>query len=455
MKYPFLKKNIVIVSGHSAWGIYDLNKGVFHRVNIEAGHLMQSIRGLKKMDDFSGSEQKFISRAISAGLIALQEKPLDQETTKLQDVLRPTRPVRFAWIEITSKCNQKCEHCFLGSDLNRFAHVSTQTILNHLDTLSEIGARQVVISGGEPTVHPDIIPILRHTRDQKFRASLLSNASSPKFSVIISELVDSEIVVKVPFLGWGDSHDQMTGLSGSFERTRKNVIKLVEAGVRVELGSTVTAINHRCIPLIRDFANSLRIPLEVSPIYSVGYAKNNAKLFESIRQEDIIKVCREDKASSRPVPRTYPRNLKHKYDPDPIDYDAVNLRDYLTEHHECGQKIIAILSSGHVTPCLMLRDEKYSLGRIGEYSLRDILGHKSDHAGRFSELMHLKNIPGCSGCEARFICKAGACMASSVAHLGTIHARNPMYQRCYYLNDVGRREVGLEPIEIQQVQHAK
>jgi radical SAM protein with 4Fe4S-binding SPASM domain len=438
--FPFLREKIVLVKGYQAYGIYDLNQGLFHRINLEAGELLRSLNGTRSLREFDEDERNFISQTIDMRLVEFAEFAGERNQTDLSKVLRKVRPVRFAWVEITSKCNQLCAHCFLGDDLNHYPHVSKDLIFEHFETLSRSGARQLIISGGEPTVHPDFLEILDRAATYPFRISLLSNASRSGYVKFVSSLLKYEVTVKIPILGWQTSHDKMTGVKGSFERTIHNIQMLIDAGVKVELGTTVTGINFEDISKIREFANSLRVPLEVSPVYAIGYAKKNASEVLGIKQDQIIKVCQEDKATSRPVVRTYPPSSRRQHEMELTDYDAVNLKDYLTEHHECGQKIIAILSNGEVTPCLMLREKKYSLGSTSKYSLQEILERKSDRAREFDEMMSLRDIPGCSGCEARFVCKAGGCPASAVAYAGSLQLKNPMFARCYYAGEATRSE---------------
>lgn len=432
--FPYLREKVVLVPGHEAVGVYDLNCGKFHRLNIEAGELLRLLDGQRSIEEYALEEREFIGEAIELGIVFWQNHPETKRQTQLEEVLRKTRPVRFAWIELTSKCNQVCAHCFLGDELNRYPHVPKENIFAYFKTLSDVGARQIILSGGEPTVHPDFLQILQVAARYQFRISLLTNASHRNFQAIIPALQENEVTVKVPILGWGRTHDEMTGLPGSFERTIKNIQLLWEAGIRLELGTTVTAINFQSISKIREYANSLELPLEVSPVYAIGYAQKNKNRVLEVEENKIIEACRKDKLQQPSKVRSYPPERRKQYASDKTDYEAVNLRDYLTEHQECGQKIIAILSSGEVTPCLMLRHQKFSLGSTKKFSLEEILARKSDRSKEFDELFSLKNIPGCEGCEARFICKAGGCPASSFAALGSVQLKNPHFKRCYYLN---------------------
>lgn len=434
------------VEGPQAFGIYDLNLGRFYRVNVNAGKLLQELNGLRPMQHFSEEENRFLNKAKELSLVECQRAPTRHDPTPLQAVLRKYKPVRFAWIEITSKCNQKCLHCFLGDDLNAYAHKPIEKIQRYISVLVEAGTQEIVISGGEPTLHPKIREVLEYATQFPIRVSLLSAASTRRITDLAECLARNYVNVKIPLLGWEKTHDTMTGLAGGFEKTIQNILFLKKGGVPLELGTTVTAINWQDIPKIRAFANEHQLSLKVSPVYRLGFARKNEAELLSIGMQKIISVCKEDKPAAANQAPYKPQPTRPLPKPLQEDYAAVDLKGYLTTQHECGQKIIAILSNDLVTPCLLLRDSKFSIGSTQEHDLAQILA--SDFKGResFDDLMSLQHIPGCNKCEARFVCKAGGCPATSVAMNGTVHTKNPLYGKCYYVNSKTRQEAGLSPL---------
>jgi radical SAM protein with 4Fe4S-binding SPASM domain len=239
----------------------------------------------------------------------------------------------------------------------------------------------------------------------------------------------------------------MTAVRGCFERTICAINYLREQGVTLQLGTTVTSINHADLPRIKEFAEGLGLPLEVSPIYAVGWARKNQSELLPLPMSDIVAACKEHSVT-RPArtPLIQITRRRETYAPDPVDYEAVDLRDFLTEHHECGQKIVAILANGTVTPCLMLRDEQLALGSLQRNTLSEILSGQTAERPRFDALMQLAAVPECNGCEARYVCKAGGCSASAYALTGSVQRKNPLYDRCYYAKAETRREMGLELI---------
>jgi radical SAM protein with 4Fe4S-binding SPASM domain len=443
--YPYLKSKIVIVKGPGASGLYDLNEGSFQRLNHFAGDVLSNLTGERLWDSFDSDSRVFLESCVQAGFVAKQPYPMAHAPTPLSEVIREIRPVRFAWIELTSKCNQLCRHCFLGDDLNAHPPYSATEVYSMLSDLDRAGARQIIFSGGEPLAHPQFAEILEHAGSRyRFKLSVLTNGSHPKLLSVITSLIAYEVTVKIPILGWGDSHDQMAGLKGGFAKTIGAIKALKSAGVSVQLGTTVTSINHEDIPSIRRFADEHNLPLEVSPLYAVGYAKRNEnEMYAHISQAEIVSTCTRDKEHQQLMQlKAQPLQsmVTRRFAMDPTDYDSVNLKDYLTAHSECGQKIIAILSSREVTPCLLLREKSHSIGSLSRYSLSEILSHVTENAPAFDELMKLENVPGCNKCEARFVCKAGGCPASANAFSGSVQVKNPLFTECYYTNPVTRAE---------------
>lgn len=101
----------------------------------------------------------------------------------------------LALIEINESCNLRCPVCFADSSP---AHTGMRTLAEveaMLDTLvaSEGTPDLLQISGGEPTIHPDIIEILRRARQRPIRHVMLNTngvriANEPAFVEALATL---------------------------------------------------------------------------------------------------------------------------------------------------------------------------------------------------------------------------------------------------------------------------
>jgi 7,8-dihydro-6-hydroxymethylpterin dimethyltransferase len=101
----------------------------------------------------------------------------------------------LALIEINEDCNLACPVCFADSSPHRTRQRSLAEIDAMLDTLvaSEGEPDLLQISGGEPTIHPEILEILRRAKRRPIRHLMLNTngikiANDPDFVARLAEL---------------------------------------------------------------------------------------------------------------------------------------------------------------------------------------------------------------------------------------------------------------------------
>lgn len=432
--YPYLREKVIIVEGKTSDGIYDLNSGVFHRINKKASELLKKLDGTIEIGKFTYEEQGFIKNAINKKIVKNQKTRCRHSMTTLEEGIRHSRPLRFAWLEITSKCNQNCLHCFMGKDLNAFEPYRLDDICIFIKTMHTLGISQLILTGGEPTLHPEFKEILEYAALFDINLTLLTNGTTPYIHDFIPLFRKYGVRSKLSILGWKDSHDIMVGMPGAFDKLMRTIDIYIEEKAPIELGMTICSINYQDVATVREYANQKRIRLEMSPIYPLGKAKDNQEILFKHPLRNFIKVCQKDKL------RTIENTLKFEHSnriTKPInktDYEAVDLTGYLTDSFECGQKIIAILSNGKITPCLLLRESEFWIGDVKEEEIAAILDYDNPKREKYNKQMKLSNINECSGCEALYVCKGGGCPAITYAITEKINDKNPYYSKCYYKN---------------------
>jgi len=101
----------------------------------------------------------------------------------------------LALIEVNDECNLTCPVCFAESSPQRTTHKSLAEIERMLDTLveSEGFPDLVQISGGEPTIHPQIVEILKLAKSKPIRHIMLNTngiriARDPAFVAALAAL---------------------------------------------------------------------------------------------------------------------------------------------------------------------------------------------------------------------------------------------------------------------------
>ena len=71
------------------------------------------------------------------------------------------------------RCNLACTYC---NEFDSFSPpVPTSVMLRRIDRLAELGTTIITLSGGEPTLHPDLDAIIRRIRDRGAIATIITN----------------------------------------------------------------------------------------------------------------------------------------------------------------------------------------------------------------------------------------------------------------------------------------
>ena len=76
------------------------------------------------------------------------------------------RNIHYLRISLTDKCNMRCVYC-MSEDMvfrPKAELMSTDEILRLVAIFARLGADKIRLTGGEPTIHPDLIPIVRGIR---------------------------------------------------------------------------------------------------------------------------------------------------------------------------------------------------------------------------------------------------------------------------------------------------
>lgn len=180
--------------------------------------------------------------------------------------IHDTPEMRFFWLEITTHCPHQCRHCYLGDRLNH-GHAFLPTVITALANAKEWTPTEVVITGGEPTMHPHFLTILHHSLDTAPRVRVLTNGWTQREDVV-QALTHPRVSVEIPLLGMETVHDEMTQTPRSYARIRHTLTRYIEAGVRVTLTTTLTRQTLPELPALRSLADKLGVafaPTALSP----------------------------------------------------------------------------------------------------------------------------------------------------------------------------------------------
>ena len=154
-------------------------------------------------------------------------------------------------LRLDTRCNQGCLFCNVGGEAHRDLHLSTDEARRLIDEWVSRGVLRLTISGGEPTLRPDLVTVVRRARAAGMQqVDLQTNAVALCEGPIAYLLAEAGLDGALVSL---HSHvekvsDYLTRAPGTWRRTMWGIRRLHEAGVAVRLVCVITSANMGLLP---------------------------------------------------------------------------------------------------------------------------------------------------------------------------------------------------------------
>ena len=116
----------------------------------------------------------------------------------------------------TKLCNAGCKFCYYRSEGNR-KHAPLNRLINILKTFKEKYEIEFVdITGGEPTIHPQIKDIVKESCEIGIKPTVITNSQRPDVILDIINNGLEDLLISVH--GFEGNHDEVVGIAGAFNK---------------------------------------------------------------------------------------------------------------------------------------------------------------------------------------------------------------------------------------------
>jgi len=153
---------------------------------------------------------------------------------------------KIACTLFTGGCNFKCPFCHNSSLVNLAENpnaISEEEILKYLKTRKGV-IDAVVITGGEPTLHKDLLRVIKAIKDMGFLVKLDTNGTNPE---MVKELVDQNLLnyVAMDIKNSKEKYASTVGLASlDMSKIQKTIDFLMENRVDYEFRTTTIDEYH-------------------------------------------------------------------------------------------------------------------------------------------------------------------------------------------------------------------
>jgi molybdenum cofactor biosynthesis enzyme MoaA len=189
-------------------------------------------------------------------------------------------------IRLMSRCNEKCLFCMVAEEIAGSEDVKFEEAARRIRALPP--GTHVEFFGGEPTVYPRFLDLLRLARRRGHPCSVASNCRafhSARFTAAVADLGPAGVYVRTSL--YGDTaglHDYYTAAAGSFDQTIRGIENLVRAGFRTQVNLVILAENvTRLVPMTR-LVHRLGVPrIKFGNLVGVGSCAAHAVRLSRVR----------------------------------------------------------------------------------------------------------------------------------------------------------------------------
>ena len=355
--------------------------------------ILQSLIGFKKQMELSEEECVLILQRLLSKIDAIDF----YEGVKSQDEEPIEHIVKSLHITTTNDCNLRCKHCYMSAGINGQNYLNLSILTHKILEIERFysSTLDIVVSGGEPLLHPDIEIFLSSIK--KHNVILFSNG------LLISEkniatIVESCDAVQLSMEGISkDAFEMVRGLD-SYDKFCRSLSLLIKNNVKIVLAITVLPNTIEDVQKnLISFIKSLNYKnLEIRLNHEIEMSGNALNNYSELRHDEnieelIIKLV---------------KNLAQLG----ITYESKSERNVKFTNCGIGASLV-FEADGKVYPC-----SKYSV------FYRDISENIIETIKYFDSLNNQTSCSymlRCSDCELKSIC-AGGCKIDNYINNGDL-----------------------------------
>lgn len=296
----------------------------------------------------------FVNLSLKLGIIKeIKEKSMRYET-KLEENLYIPTPL-FMTLELTKKCNLNCWHCYTNAGIQNTKELNLNLLKDMISYAEQTGTLMLQFTGGETFMYSNIDELLEFTLENFSRKIEISTNGTIWNSIIEKILLNKNYSHRVSFQvsidGLEEFHDSFRGMQGSYKKTVSFIKKIKEINPNIFVTVAITLANQEYSDILKlsEVISNLDVDrLRIGVVTDMGRAEGKSLLKWNVNQyhlllHDLFKKYEDKKMQ--------------------IAYET----DDECKNCGAGHKIIAVLSDGSLTPCIMHKKKIGKLSNIDDF----------------------------------------------------------------------------------------
>lgn len=278
-------------------------------------------------------------------------------TAEIAEAVRNGRLLSME-IEFNSTCNFRCLYCYAAENGHRKNELNREQFRDVITQAKELGARKIIVLGGEPMLYAHIFEMLQFIRGLDMDVELFTNGTgiTPETARTLYDLA-VRVVVKMNTFD-EKLQDMLSGKEGAYQQIQLALNNLRQAGYPsadrfMGVSTIICQQNIEELPKLWEWLRDQNIAPYFEMITPQGGARQNTSAIDITTQqaeEFFHKIAELDRTK-----------YGHHWEPRPPLVGGICLRHQFS---------CAVSSEGNVQPCVGVT---IPIGNVRETKLGEIL----------------------------------------------------------------------------------
>ncbi len=414
---------------------YGVSAGII-RVSETEMNVLKRCTGVDEfsISDLSGEEASFLRKMIDENIVQEMNEACPLVAHRAYREYNHKRIAHAKWA-ITSKCNMNCLHCYnkSGSLSEHESDISLKEAQTIIERLLDYGVESVTLTGGEPTVSPNFMEIVRLVHEAGIRIKAILTNGMLIDEKMLDQFETMEIYPTwiISFDGLG-VHEWVRNIKGCEEKVKNNIALCRNRGAITTISINV---NKKSLPVLDETIE-----------YFIGVGCKSFRLLrtmESARWLEIQQKLGDNLSISVDDYANFTVDLVNKHLPDirnGVEFGLIN--EIVFDRYTIGESLFSKMTAapshtsgwcpeaengvyisfaGHVSPCVTLDSliQRHGLYcddiNLLKHSLEDIV-YGDFYREHFRITMEdvYNASEECQKCSNWDICHGGVCRTNAV-----------------------------------------
>ncbi len=266
----------------------------------------------------------------------------------------PSKPLTLLLL-LNRGCNLRCAFCDLWEG---HVHMPLERVLPLLDEAVAIGTRTLVLTGGEPFLHPELFRVVREARVRGLDVNITTNGTrhDARWDELVSSGVSS---LSFSLDGLEPTHDRLRGQKGAWRKTVSALEGTLAAGIPASVYFVVTRENLGELTAIYELATRMGArfdfwPVNDAPDLTLQREEDQARFREAV----AFIAAREDEVAARRA--YYEEGLRYHQGA----RSAVRCLGFIDQY--------GVTYDGRLLPCCVWGGEGLTVGNVFERPLSEL-----------------------------------------------------------------------------------